>query len=210
MDSLAGVAIFLNGIVSDLNQNHAKLNSNAVISNFPRIRVELPRSAEGAVCPPAIVWPQASRHLTGKQTGLNDPARQARTIDMFGLFIRGAFWFSLVLILLPIFDQGASDRLQKEKGVELTDALGAAAGAISYMGSMCSEKPDVCIKGAETISTLGNRAKEGARVAYSYLDTQFADDAKTKAADKILTGSVQTADDLPRHIPIPVPRPKDI
>jgi hypothetical protein len=129
---------------------------------------------------------------------------------MFGLLIRGAFWFSLVLVLLPIFDQDASDRLQKEKGVELTDALGAAAGAISYMSTMCSEKPDVCVKGAETISTLGNRAKEGARVAYSYLDTQFSDDNKTEAADKVLTGSVETADDLPRHIPIPVPRPKNI
>lgn len=129
---------------------------------------------------------------------------------MIGFLIRGAFWFSLVLVMLPIFDQGASDRLKDDKGVELTDALGAAAGVISYMGSMCSEKPDVCVKGAETFSALGNRAREGARVAYSYLDTQFSDEAKTAAADKVLTGSVDATADLPRHIPIPVPRPRDI
>ena len=129
--------------------------------------------------------------------------------------IRGAFWFSLVLVMLPIFDQEATDRLADEPGVELTDALGAAAGVISYATELCAEKPDVCVKGAETFSTLGSRAREGARVAYTYLDTQFADEAATKAADAVKTGTVavkisgKTAG-LPDldTIPIPVPRPK--
>lgn len=123
--------------------------------------------------------------------------------------IRGIFWFSLVLVMLPIFDDEATNRLKNEKGVELTDALGAAAGAISYVGSLCSEKPDVCVKGAETFSTLGSRAREGARVAYTYLDTQFADDAAEKKADAVLTGSVATRNETSR-IPIPMPRPKNI
>ena len=129
--------------------------------------------------------------------------------------IRGAFWFSLVLVMLPIFDQEATDRLADEPGVELTDALGAAAGVISYATELCAEKPDVCVKGAETFSTLGSRAREGARVAYTYLDTQFADEAATKAADAVKTGTVavkisgKTAG-LPDldTIPIPVPRPR--
>jgi hypothetical protein len=121
--------------------------------------------------------------------------------------IRTAFWFSMVLVMLPIFDNEATNRLKDEKGVEITDALGAAAGALSYVGSMCSEKPDVCVKGAETFSTLGSRAREGARVAYSYLDTQFADDGKTQVADAVLTGTVKAKDTI-RNIPIPVPRPR--
>lgn len=121
--------------------------------------------------------------------------------------IRTAFWFSMVLVMLPIFDNEASDRLKSEKGVEITDALGAAAGALSYVGSMCSEKPDVCVKGAETFSSLGSRAREGARVAYSYLDTQFSDEDKAVVADAVLTGTV-TSDTTIRHIPIPVPRPR--
>jgi hypothetical protein len=136
--------------------------------------------------------------------------------------IRGTFWFSLVLVMLPIFDEGASNRLKAEKGVELTDALGAAAGALTYVGSMCSEKPDVCVKGAETFSVLGSRAREGAYVAYSYLDGQFGgqkpapiDNASSKAAlsdkadDSVLTGTIAIAE-LPRHVPVPLPRPKDI
>lgn len=121
--------------------------------------------------------------------------------------IRTAFWFSMVLVMLPIFDNEASDRLKNEKGIEITDALGAAAGALSYVGSMCSEKPDVCVRGAETFSTLGSRAREGARVAYSYLDTQFSDQDKAVVADAVLTGTV-TSDTTIRHIPIPVPRPR--
>ena len=130
--------------------------------------------------------------------------------------IRGAFWFSLVLVMLPIFDQDATDRLSKENGVELTDALSAATGVISYATDLCAQKPDVCVKSAETFSTLGSRAREGARVAYTYLDTQFADEAAVKAADGVKTGTVASnniASDirgLPDidFIPIPKPRPK--
>lgn len=125
--------------------------------------------------------------------------------------IRGAFWFSLVLVMLPIFDQDATDRLAQEQGVELTDALGAAAGVISYATDLCAQKPDVCVKGAETFSTLGSRAREGARVAYTYLDTQFVDEAAVKAADSVKTGTVTNAKlALPDidTIPVPLPRPK--
>jgi hypothetical protein len=128
---------------------------------------------------------------------------------MIWFLIRGAFWFSLVLVMLPIFDNDASSRLKAEDGVELTDALGAAAGAISYIGSLCSEKPEVCVKGAETFSTLGSRAREGARVAYTYLDTQFADEAENSKADSVLTGAIAAKDDV-HHIPIPMPRPDNI
>lgn len=128
---------------------------------------------------------------------------------MIWFLIRGAFWFSLVLVMLPIFDNDASSRLKAEDGVELTDALGAAAGAISYIGSLCSEKPEVCVKGAETFSTLGSRAREGARVAYTYLDTQFADEAENNKADSVLTGAIAAKDDA-HHIPIPMPRPDNI
>lgn len=125
--------------------------------------------------------------------------------------IKGAFWFSLVLVMLPIFDTDATNRLSQEKGVELTDALGAAAGVISYATDLCAEKPEVCAKSAETFTTLGTRAREGARVAYTYLDTQFTDETEAKKADAVLTGTVAARLDPAnpiRNIPIPLPRPK--
>jgi hypothetical protein len=129
--------------------------------------------------------------------------------------IRAAFWFAVVLVMLPVFDRDATSRLEQEKGVELTDALGAAAGAISYVSALCSEKPDVCVKGAETFAALGSRAREGARVAFTYLDTHFSPEAETEdgESDAVLTGTVAAADDealsadVPARIPVPVPRP---
>jgi len=123
--------------------------------------------------------------------------------------IKTAFWFSMVLVMLPIFDQGATDRLKTENGVQLTDAIGAAAGAFSYVSAMCSEKPDVCVKGVETFSTLGSRAREGAHVAYSYLDEKFADKTAQAAADQVLTGTVaKPKDKMVANVPIPTPRPE--
>jgi hypothetical protein len=138
---------------------------------------------------------------------MTGPGKQGKATTMWFL-IRSAFWFSMVLVMLSIFDHEATDRLKNEKGVEITDALGAAAGALTYVGSMCSEKPDVCVKGVETFSTLGSRAREGARVAYTYLDTQFAEEDKTAVADAVMTGTVQAAADTPANIPIPMPRPR--
>lgn len=128
-------------------------------------------------------------------------------VQMLIMRPRNLVWVGLALAALPIFKNEASTGPNNENGVELSDALGAAAGAISYMGSLCSEKPDVCVKGAETFSALGAKASEGARFAYTYL----ADDGTTKikTTDAVLTGTVTTKDKLHR-IPIPIPRPTDI
>ncbi|QRM54695.1 DUF5330 domain-containing protein [Sinorhizobium sp. BG8] len=97
--------------------------------------------------------------------------------------IKGTFWFSLVLVLLPFLDGESSDRLQTAPSVELSDTFTAASEALGYVSAICMEKPDVCEKGAETFVALGHRAREGAHVAYKFLDKQFADTETAKLAD---------------------------
>lgn len=92
-----------------------------------------------------------------------------------GMLIKGTFWFCAVLVVLPFFDGEAQKKLEGAPQVEAADAVSAATGALSYIGEMCSQRPEVCIKGAETVSALGNRAKEGALVAYKLLDKNFSD-----------------------------------
>jgi hypothetical protein len=126
--------------------------------------------------------------------------------------IKGTFWFSLVLVLLPFIDAESSAKLEKGPAVELGDTFTAASEAIHYVTAMCLEKPDVCEKGAETFVALGHRAREGARIAYQFLDTQFAEDgvvakidpakekaiaqplpellANAEAADNVVTGTI--------------------
>jgi hypothetical protein len=47
------------------------------------------------------------------------------------------------------------------------------------------QKPDVCEKGAETFVALGHRAREGAKIAYLFLDQQFAE-----PSDTVTTGTI--------------------
>lgn len=100
-----------------------------------------------------------------------------------GMLIKGTFWFCVVLVVLPFFDGEAQKKLENAPQVEAADAVTAAAGAISYLGQICSERPEVCVKGAETFSALGNRAKEGALVAYKLLDKNFSDGAAPAGKD---------------------------
>lgn len=99
-----------------------------------------------------------------------------------GMLIKGTFWFCVVLVVLPFFDGEAQKKLEGAPQIEAADAVTAATGALSYIGEMCAQRPDVCIKGAETVSALGNRAKEGALVAYKLLDKNFSDKPSATAA----------------------------
>lgn len=140
--------------------------------------------------------------------------------------IKGGFWFSMVLVLLPIFDRGSSQRLENGPKVEFSDAFSAATGAYEYVSALCVEKPDVCEKGSETFTAMGHRAREGARLAYEFLDEKFAAEpgaAKTNklaavvdendtlaiAADQPMPKALNSDDDVVTGtiIPLPMKRP---
>ncbi|MDE1995864.1 MAG: DUF5330 domain-containing protein [Rhizobiaceae bacterium] len=151
--------------------------------------------------------------------------------------IRAGFWFSLVLMFLPIFAKPEGDpKAVGEPKVQVSDALSAASGVMQYVGAMCTEKPDVCLKGGETLTALGYQARDGARVAYDLLGQHFGDNksAPQPAAHQIAAAAAgneqivaeaqpmpakrtgnETADalvtgtvKLPSSIPLPLPRPR--
>lgn len=99
--------------------------------------------------------------------------------------IKGTFWFSLVLVLLPFLDPTGSKTLENGPKVDVGDTVSAATEAFSYISAICVQKPDVCEKGSETFVALGHRAREGARIAYQFLDTQFAE-----PGDAVMTGTI--------------------
>ena len=130
--------------------------------------------------------------------------------------IKGGVWFALVLVVLSYFSSRPAVETESASGIEMQDAVSAATQAYQYLTAICTEKPDVCEKGAETFSALGQRAKEGARVAFELLDSQFADEVpvvadssepqpmpdKPLTADTISTGTIST-----RAVPFPQKRP---
>jgi hypothetical protein len=102
--------------------------------------------------------------------------------------IKGTFWFSLVLVLLPFLDPASTSTLERGPKVDVGDTVSAATEAFGYISAICVEKPDVCIKGTETFVALGHRAREGAKIAYQFLDQQFAE-----PSDAVTTGTVTAA-----------------
>ncbi|HEV7319480.1 MAG TPA: DUF5330 domain-containing protein [Ensifer sp.] len=104
--------------------------------------------------------------------------------------IKATFWFSMVLVLLPFLDPSSSNKLEHAPKVELGDTFAAANEAFQYISAICIQKPEVCEKGAETFVALGHRAREGARIAYEFLDTQFAETDVANPDAKVTTGTV--------------------
>jgi len=122
--------------------------------------------------------------------------------------IKGAFWFSLVLMALPIINPGpqAETDTTNAAAIDVPNSLSAAMSAIQDIRQICERKPDVCDKGAETLSALGLQARDGAEIAFKMLDDKFASDipqdahpATITAGDQqpLLTGSLPTSSKIP-------------
>jgi hypothetical protein len=90
--------------------------------------------------------------------------------------IRMAFWFSLVLLALPLDPAGTNGA-----SVSPIQAFFAAQQAVDDVSGICERKPDVCDVGRAAMQTIGVRARETARIAYEMLEENGA----TKPADDI-------------------------
>ena len=109
--------------------------------------------------------------------------------------IKGSFWFALVLIALPLVGTGSQEALDDAPPLEVGQSVAAAVEAFDDIRQICVRKPDICETGSETFAALGLRAKEGARIAYKFLDDKFAGDATTTIAARtndsaLVTGSL--------------------
>lgn len=103
-----------------------------------------------------------------------------------GFIVKGAFWFALVLLALPLLDGSGQkdDTAMAAADAPEIDYIGtfqALSVAIADMQALCDRHPDVCETGGEAFSALMARARDGALVAYRYLDGATAE--TTVAAD---------------------------
>ncbi|WP_157928803.1 DUF5330 domain-containing protein [Pararhizobium haloflavum] len=115
-----------------------------------------------------------------------------------GILVKGAFWFSAVLLTLPIIDTSSEETgADTAPKIEMTQTLSALAVAVADIKAICERHPDVCETGGETLTALGHRARDGARIAYEYLDASLADGEPVETAaegteptDPVATGTV--------------------
>jgi hypothetical protein len=114
-----------------------------------------------------------------------------------GFLIRLAFWFSLVLLALPL--SVGTDEAGRES-VGPIQALFAAREAVGDIAGICERKPDVCETGKSAMHTIGARAKETAKIAAAMLDDKGAE---TSPDTSLATGSVAEDIVLPATVNIP-------
>ncbi|WP_313615219.1 DUF5330 domain-containing protein [Agrobacterium sp.] len=130
--------------------------------------------------------------------------------------IKGTFWFSLVLVALSYFG-AAQNESQTSTPMNVAGAVSAANEAYRYVSAICIEKPDVCAQGAETFHALAGRARDGAKVAYEFLDTQIGvtEDKTTAELTTASTGTPNITVEFPQNaektaapfVPVPQKRP---
>jgi len=126
-----------------------------------------------------------------------------------GFLIRMAFWFSLVLLALPL---GVGPGEDGQQSVGPIQALFAAREAVGDIAGLCERKPDVCETGKSAMYTITVRAKETAKIAAAMIDDKPAGQSgqagapETKVADGAVTttGSVAEEIVLPAKVNIPV------
>ncbi|MGG7519526.1 DUF5330 domain-containing protein [Allorhizobium undicola] len=89
--------------------------------------------------------------------------------------IKGTFWFTLVLVVLSYMGSPEGENSAATPSFDMANAIVAVTGAYDYARGLCEEKPDVCEKGSQTLHAIGVRAREGALVAYQFLNRQFGE-----------------------------------
>ncbi len=98
--------------------------------------------------------------------------------------LRLSVWIFIALLFIPLDRNG---RVTHVDSVSPVQALHAAQEALGDISMMCERRPDVCNAGRAAIRAAGERAREGARMAYEMLNARFGPDTS------IMTGSISSS-----------------
>ena len=85
------------------------------------------------------------------------------------LLIRAIFWFSLVVLLLPIDTNAPSDAQAEIADVSAVEAFGAARATMADLSSFCERNPEACETGSAALAAFGQKAQASARMFYEYV-----------------------------------------
>lgn len=95
--------------------------------------------------------------------------------------IKSIFWLTLILILIPF---GGSET-EGQPAVGPMETFFAAKEALGDIMGICERLPDTCAVGTSIVQTLGIRAREAARMAFTTLDERFG-----KEDEQLNTGAI--------------------
>jgi hypothetical protein len=102
--------------------------------------------------------------------------------------IRAAFWFTIVILLIPGDRQGGIEA----PGISVFDTISVARGAAVDLAGLCERQPEVCSNGGAALAALGAKARYGAAAIYGLFD------GKTEAPrlPDVASGGTLTPEDM--------------
>ena len=112
---------------------------------------------------------------------------------MIRFFIKSFCFLTLFLVVVSFFGTSQKNNgSQPDQYMNTVEALLAVKDTVNDLGNFCERNSETCKTGKTFFGSLGERARDGARLAYEYLDRTFgSDDAANKLApEKINTGSI--------------------
>ncbi len=86
--------------------------------------------------------------------------------------IRAAFWLSVAILFIP-----ANPQTGEAPRVTVVNALLAAKVTIGDLSGFCDRNPDVCVTGSAAFDLFAQKAENGVRMLYDYLNEPKKPDA---------------------------------
>ncbi|MCB1386541.1 MAG: DUF5330 domain-containing protein [Nitratireductor sp.] len=87
---------------------------------------------------------------------------------------RAIFWLGLIAAVIPV---NPADLPDGQRQVSALETVGLARSIASDAAGFCGRNPASCETGHLLISQIGIKAKEGARLAYTWLDQRYGNEA---------------------------------
>lgn len=102
--------------------------------------------------------------------------------------IRAAFWLALVIAIIPVRQADLEDG---QSPVTTMETVGLAQSVADDISSFCDRNEETCTTGKVLISQMGAKAREGARIVYTWLDDRYGNpNGVDSKSDQISTGSI--------------------
>jgi hypothetical protein len=86
--------------------------------------------------------------------------------------VKCVFWLSLVVMFLPVSEEGRRAGVHE---VSTGEAVSVLTAALSDVRGFCARNPDACSTGAQALHGFGYRAQSGARMLQDFITQQLED-----------------------------------
>ncbi len=84
--------------------------------------------------------------------------------------IRAAFWLTLVIAFIPVKQ---SDLPVGQRSISTMETVSLAQSVFADLSTFCARNAETCETGGVLISQMGMKAREGAKLAYTWLDGRY-------------------------------------